>query len=67
MPYWGCTACHHEWEGSEGVCDWCGAKGKVLEEKTPLERMVEALVEDSLDSFGLGKMENGEADGDGAT
>jgi len=42
MPYYHCSKCHHEWEGSqERVCDWCGAvAGRVLEEKTPLERMI---------------------------
>jgi len=42
VPYWGCTKCHHEWEGGrdDTVCDWCGAPGEVLEEKTPLEKML---------------------------
>lgn len=42
MPYWGCTECHHEWEGSkdDSTCDWCDAPGRVLEEHTPLELMI---------------------------
>lgn len=57
MPYYGCTKCHHEFEGypSDGLkvendwsisvnnpeCDWCGAPSKILEDKTPLETMCE--------------------------
>lgn len=39
MPHYGCTKCHHEWDGSvdDSVCDWCCAPGRVLEEHTPLE------------------------------
>lgn len=45
MPYLKCNKCHHEWEGTKASkCDWCGAGGKILEEKTPLEKMVEGLV-----------------------
>jgi hypothetical protein len=42
MPYWHCTECHHEWEGSkkDDTCDWCGYPGYVLEEATPLELML---------------------------
>jgi len=42
MPLFKCTKCHHEWEGigSSNTCDWCGAKGRVLEEVTPLEKMI---------------------------
>lgn len=47
MPYYKCTQCHHEFEripkykGATELCDWCGAPGYILEEKTPLERMCE--------------------------
>lgn len=43
MPLLHCSECHHEWEATneEEVCDWCGAPGFVLEEKTELERMLE--------------------------
>lgn len=42
MPYLGCTACHHELEGDEGEkCDWCGEETRVLEERTPLEKLCE--------------------------
>jgi hypothetical protein len=43
MPYLKCCKCHHEWEGAKSSkCDWCGAKGEILEEKTPLEKMLKA-------------------------
>ena len=44
MPLFKCSKCHHEWEGSttDKQCDWCGAPGKVLEEKTPLERLLDS-------------------------
>ena len=42
MPYLKCRKCHHEWEGAKtSKCDWCGYSGRILEEKTPLEKMVE--------------------------
>ncbi len=46
MPYFGCTMCHHEWEGvaQHTVCDWCGSAGQVLEDETPLEKTVRRLV-----------------------
>ena len=26
-----CTKCHHEWDERLGmICDWCGAKGKII-------------------------------------
>jgi hypothetical protein len=45
MPYWACTACHHEWEGSkdESQCDWCKANGYILEPETPLEKVIKNL------------------------
>jgi hypothetical protein len=46
MPYFKCSKCHHEWEGSINIhkekCEWCGAPGKVLEEKTPLEKLIDS-------------------------
>jgi len=41
MPLFHCTSCHHEWESidKESKCDWCGAPGKVLEDKTPMEKV----------------------------
>ena len=40
MPYLKCTKCHHELEGKENEkCNWCGADTRVLEEKTPLEKL----------------------------
>jgi len=44
MPLFKCTKCHHEWEGNIDICDWCGAKGKIIEEKTPLEKSIEYLL-----------------------
>lgn len=43
MPLFKCTKCHHEWEGtkSSNVCDWCGSDGRILEDKTPLEKMLQ--------------------------
>ena len=44
MPYVGCIKCHHEFEGNKDEkCDWCGGESKVLENKTPLENMVEGF------------------------
>jgi len=42
MPLMHCMECHHEWESTteESLCDWCGAAGYVLEEKTELEVML---------------------------
>jgi len=47
MPYWHCTDCHHEWEGSkkQDACDWCGYLGYVLEEHTPLAMFIRELPE----------------------
>ena len=43
MPYYHCKKCQHEWEDSQSrPCSWCGCKENyILEEKTPLEKMVE--------------------------
>ena len=47
MPYYHCRKCQHEFEaipfdGKTLKCDWCGAdKPRILEEKTPLEKMCE--------------------------
>jgi len=43
MPYVTCSKCHHEWETTnlKEKCRWCKAPiGKVLEEETPLEKMM---------------------------
>jgi len=52
MPYVHCSNCHHEWECSKdctGKCDWCGSPvGEVLEDKTPLERMLESPILEHL-------------------
>ena len=41
MPLMHCSKCHHEWESidKESLCDWCGAPGKVLEDKTVMEKV----------------------------
>jgi DNA-directed RNA polymerase subunit RPC12/RpoP len=46
MPHYHCTKCHHEFEAieKEASCDWCGAPGKILEEKTPLEKMCDDII-----------------------
>lgn len=51
MPYVKCSECHHEWEtvDEDDPCDWCGAPvGKVLEEMTPLERMMKSPIKTLL-------------------
>jgi|GEM_PF-2437777 len=56
MPLFHCTKCHHEWEHvavREDKCDWCGADGKIIEEKTPMElvdwvKLLERLKEQSI-------------------
>jgi len=43
MPYVTCSKCHHEWETTnlKEKCSWCKAPiGRVLEEETPLEKMM---------------------------
>ena len=48
MPLLKCTQCHHEWESPKQrtyLCDWCGAPGKILVEKTPLELMCAEIEE----------------------
>ena len=49
MPYYHCRSCDHEWEGCrayfEEKCDWCDAdKPKILESKTPLEKLGSVLI-----------------------
>ena len=42
MPYFHCLKCDFEWEGRiTSRCPWCGSRGYILEEKTPLEKAVE--------------------------
>jgi len=49
MPYYKCCSCHHEWERIPEnkyvnvLCDWCGSPSYILEEKTPLEKMVDDI------------------------
>jgi len=45
MPYWKCSECHHEYEGESRACEWCMTDKEplMLEEQTPLERLVEVL------------------------
>jgi len=53
MPLWKCTKCHHEWEGSHKVCDWCSSEGYILEEETALEKSMKEF--DSI----LKRLKNG--------
>ena len=43
MPLLHCNKCQHEYEAAtkEELCDWCGSDGKVLAEKTDIEKMLE--------------------------
>ena len=47
MPLFHCVKCHHEWEGyGKGltpICDWCGAHGFIIEEKTSMELMMDEM------------------------
>ena len=66
MPLYHCSNCHHEFEDvkivdkkmSEGyiLCDWCGSTAYVLEEETPMEKMLSDGVNDLLKK--LEKIEN---------
>ena len=58
MPYWKCGKCHHEFEAvtlvdkkdGEGYvcCDWCDGYAYILEEETPLEKMLSHGIEKLL-------------------
>lgn len=57
MPYYKCSECHHEWEDViKRNCDWCGAnKPIVLEEETPLAKLVRVILKDPVKFFkGIG-------------
>lgn len=32
MKHWKCRSCHHEWDGNDLKCDWCGGDGDVISE-----------------------------------
>lgn len=50
MPLLHCKNCDHEWEGRiTSMCAWCGEKGYILEEKTPLEKLIETGVKFIMD------------------
>lgn len=53
MPYYHCSKCHHEYEGYDNQkCDWCGADNpKVLEEKTPLEKMCDVIRKVGIEKY----------------
>ena len=56
MPLMHCNKCHHEWEGSKrSKCDWCSSKGYILEEKTPLEKLInsKSMIERFLFKFSM--------------
>ena len=38
-----CNECQHEWECTDEdgrKCDWCGGESYILEDETPLEKML---------------------------
>lgn len=45
MKHWHCHDCHHEWDGGDPHCDWCGGQGFVLEEETQFARFMKAWAE----------------------
>jgi len=47
MPYRHCNKCHHEWEGGKDdeICDWCGGDSYILEDETPVEKMIKNIKE----------------------
>lgn len=53
MPYLHCNKCHHEYEATNEneKCDWCGSDGYLLEEKTPMEKFMEAFSIGRFDQF----------------
>ena len=60
MPYYHCNKCHHEFEsfpekrGAECVnpsCDWCGGDSYILEDETPLEKMMNHIDEIGMEKF----------------
>ena len=57
MPLFKCNSCDHEWEGTKDRCDWCGDKGRIIQEKTSLEMAIELVNnKDFWHDFGI---ENG--------
>jgi hypothetical protein len=46
VPLFHCNKCHHEWEGTKdmNMCTWCGTESYILEEQTPLEKMINSRV-----------------------
>ena len=51
MPIYKCEVCHHEWEGHNPKCDWCGGDSYILEEKTPVEKLVDYLLSEEGKAF----------------
>ena len=68
MPLYHCSNCHHEFEDinlveKDGIeeyilCNWCGSTVYVLEEETPLEKMLTNGVNDLLKRMENIKNEN---------
>jgi len=46
MPLLHCESCHHEYESLDvnKLCDWCGAAGYILAEKTSMEKWLEEML-----------------------
>ena len=65
MPLLHCDSCHHEWEaatareGEDPKCDWCGSKSYVLEETTPLKRMLDHIKKVGIVNFLKGATDAG--------
>ena len=62
MPIFHCNDCHHEWESMSNIsCDWCGASGYILDNKTALENFVNYLYKgDNFNKFLIRKEKGGE-------
>ncbi len=50
--YLHCVKCHHEWEGQEdSKCDWCGAKGYILQRETVFEKFCNTFNINTIQNF----------------
>ena len=46
MPFYKCSECHHEWEGTNAarICSWCDqeTEGYIIADKSDLESFLES-------------------------